>query len=48
MNAEADVWVAGDVASFWDRALGRRRIEHWGRPSLVLRRTVLLFCVSLF
>lgn len=31
MNAEADVWVAGDVASFWDRALGRRRVEHWGK-----------------
>jgi NADPH-dependent 2,4-dienoyl-CoA reductase/sulfur reductase-like enzyme len=30
MNAEASVWVAGDVASFWDRSLGRRRVEHWG------------------
>lgn len=29
MMAEPDVFVAGDVASFHDRALGRRRVEHW-------------------
>lgn len=35
MNAEANVFVAGDVASFWDRALGRRRVEHWGAFTLL-------------
>jgi NADPH-dependent 2,4-dienoyl-CoA reductase/sulfur reductase-like enzyme len=34
MMAEADVWAAGDVASFWDRSLGRRRVEHWVWPLL--------------
>jgi apoptosis-inducing factor 1 len=34
MMAEADVWAAGDVASFWDRTLGRRRVEHWVWPLL--------------
>lgn len=29
MMAEPDVFAAGDVASFHDRALGRRRVEHW-------------------
>lgn len=29
MMAEPDVFVAGDVASFHDRSLGRRRVEHW-------------------
>lgn len=29
MMAEPDVFVAGDVASFHDRTLGRRRVEHW-------------------
>eukprot|EP00188_Purpureofilum_apyrenoidigerum_P000811 Plantae.Rhodophyta-Purpureofilum_apyrenoidigerum.ctg14009.p1 GENE.Plantae.Rhodophyta-Purpureofilum_apyrenoidigerum.ctg14009~~Plantae.Rhodophyta-Purpureofilum_apyrenoidigerum.ctg14009.p1 ORF type:complete len:618 (+),score=113.24 Plantae.Rhodophyta-Purpureofilum_apyrenoidigerum.ctg14009:115-1968(+) len=27
--AQDDIYAAGDVASFWDRALGRRRVEHW-------------------
>lgn len=31
MNCEASVWAAGDAASFWDRTLGRRRVEHWVR-----------------
>lgn len=31
MNCAADIWAAGDVASFWDRTLGRRRVEHWVR-----------------
>lgn len=29
MMAEPDVFAAGDMASFHDRALGRRRVEHW-------------------
>lgn len=29
MMAEPDVYVAGDAASFHDRTLGRRRVEHW-------------------
>lgn len=29
MMAEPDVFAAGDVASFHDRSLGRRRVEHW-------------------
>jgi apoptosis-inducing factor 1 len=29
MMAEADIWAAGDAASYWDRNLGRRRVEHW-------------------
>lgn len=29
MMAEPDVFVAGDMASFHDRTLGRRRVEHW-------------------
>lgn len=29
MMAEPDVFAAGDMASFHDRALGRRRCEHW-------------------
>jgi NADPH-dependent 2,4-dienoyl-CoA reductase/sulfur reductase-like enzyme len=47
MNAEADVYVAGDVASFWDRALGRRRTEHWGEwrdASSSLRRSLRRVC----
>ncbi|XP_045778734.1 apoptosis-inducing factor 1, mitochondrial-like isoform X2 [Maniola jurtina] len=28
LAARSGVWVAGDVASFWDEALGRRRVEH--------------------
>lgn len=28
MQARADVWAAGDVACFYDVALGRRRVEH--------------------
>eukprot|EP00871_Galdieria_phlegrea_P000844 jgi/Galph1/1760/GphlegSOOS_G456.1 len=29
MHVEGDIYAAGDVASFWDRSLGRRRVEHW-------------------
>jgi programmed cell death 8 (apoptosis-inducing factor) len=29
MQVEGNIYAAGDVASFWDRALGRRRVEHW-------------------
>lgn len=29
MLATGDIFAAGDNASFYDRALGRRRIEHW-------------------
>mmetsp|Transcript_13022 Transcript_13022/g.40117 ORF Transcript_13022/g.40117 Transcript_13022/m.40117 type:complete len:619 (-) Transcript_13022:56-1912(-) len=29
LRAQDDIYAAGDVASFWDRALGRRRVEHW-------------------
>ncbi|PXF44496.1 Apoptosis-inducing factor 1, mitochondrial [Gracilariopsis chorda] len=29
MMVEPDVYAAGDVASFHDRSLGRRRVEHW-------------------
>lgn len=29
MMAQPDVFVAGDAASFHDRTLGRRRVEHW-------------------
>lgn len=29
MMVEPDVFAAGDVASFHDRGLGRRRVEHW-------------------
>lgn len=29
MQVEDNIYAAGDVASFWDRALGRRRVEHW-------------------
>jgi len=29
LQAASGVFVAGDVASFWDSALGRRRVEHW-------------------
>lgn len=29
MMVEPDVFAAGDVASFHDRSLGRRRVEHW-------------------
>lgn len=29
LMAEPDVFAAGDVASFHDRQLGRRRVEHW-------------------
>ncbi|KAL0830234.1 hypothetical protein ABMA28_003681 [Loxostege sticticalis] len=28
LQARADVWAAGDVACFYDVALGRRRVEH--------------------
>lgn len=29
MMVEPDIFAAGDVASFHDRSLGRRRVEHW-------------------
>ncbi|RKO87630.1 hypothetical protein BDK51DRAFT_14531, partial [Blyttiomyces helicus] len=29
LEARTDVWVAGDVSSFHDRVLGRRRVEHY-------------------
>ncbi|CAN8073237.1 unnamed protein product, partial [Agarophyton chilense] len=29
MMVEPDIFAAGDVASFHDRTLGRRRVEHW-------------------
>ena len=28
LEARSDVWVAGDVANFYDPTLGRRREEH--------------------
>lgn len=29
MRADEDIYAAGDVASYWDSTLGRRRVEHW-------------------
>ncbi|ETN74974.1 pyridine nucleotide-disulfide oxidoreductase, partial [Necator americanus] len=29
LRVRSGVWAAGDAASFYDRSLGRRRIEHW-------------------
>ncbi|KAL6726265.1 hypothetical protein Aduo_008253 [Ancylostoma duodenale] len=29
LRVRSGIWAAGDAASFYDRSLGRRRIEHW-------------------
>ncbi|KAK6018215.1 pyridine nucleotide-disulfide oxidoreductase, partial [Ostertagia ostertagi] len=29
LRVRSDIWAAGDAASFYDKSLGRRRIEHW-------------------
>ncbi|VDO35056.1 unnamed protein product [Haemonchus placei] len=29
LRVQSDIWAAGDSASFYDKSLGRRRIEHW-------------------
>ncbi|VDM76140.1 unnamed protein product [Strongylus vulgaris] len=29
LRVRTGIWAAGDAASFYDRSLGRRRIEHW-------------------
>lgn len=37
MMAQPDVFVAGDVASFHDKTLGRRRVEHWDHAAVTGR-----------
>ncbi|KAK6052146.1 pyridine nucleotide-disulfide oxidoreductase [Cooperia oncophora] len=29
LHVRSGIWAAGDTASFYDKSLGRRRIEHW-------------------
>ncbi|VDL75960.1 unnamed protein product [Nippostrongylus brasiliensis] len=29
LRVQPDIWAAGDTASFYDKSLGRRRMEHW-------------------
>ncbi|KJH48147.1 pyridine nucleotide-disulfide oxidoreductase [Dictyocaulus viviparus] len=29
LRVRSNIWAAGDAASFYDKTLGRRRIEHW-------------------
>ncbi|KHJ86454.1 pyridine nucleotide-disulfide oxidoreductase, partial [Oesophagostomum dentatum] len=29
LRVRSGIWAAGDAASFYDKSLGRRRIEHW-------------------
>ncbi|KAK5970576.1 hypothetical protein GCK32_004637 [Trichostrongylus colubriformis] len=29
LRVRSDIWAAGDAASFYDKSLGRRRVEHW-------------------
>ncbi|VDM52988.1 unnamed protein product [Angiostrongylus costaricensis] len=34
LRVRSDIWVAGDAASFYDKTLGRRRIEHWDNAQI--------------
>ena len=36
MRADENVYAAGDVASYYDRTLGRRRVEHWVCHTMLL------------
>uniref|UniRef100_A0A0R3S5N2 Pyr_redox_2 domain-containing protein n=1 Tax=Elaeophora elaphi TaxID=1147741 RepID=A0A0R3S5N2_9BILA len=37
LRARSNVWVAGDVSSFYDIKLGRRRMEHWEHAQITGR-----------
>uniref|UniRef100_A0A0K0D1B0 Pyr_redox_2 domain-containing protein n=1 Tax=Angiostrongylus cantonensis TaxID=6313 RepID=A0A0K0D1B0_ANGCA len=34
LRVRSDIWAAGDAASFYDKTLGRRRIEHWDNAQI--------------
>lgn len=37
LRVRSGIWAAGDAASFYDRSLGRRRIEHWENAQVHLQ-----------
>ncbi|KAH7731342.1 Pyridine nucleotide-disulfide oxidoreductase family protein [Aphelenchoides avenae] len=37
MRARSNVWAAGDVCSYYDVTLGRRRVEHWEHAQITGR-----------